>query len=168
MLKINVMSEKYVVVQGASCKCQFGTATDKLKVNSHQKEYANDEGGLKKLIVTTKELGTTFYNNSFGVCTKMGGTPPPCKPSVTDWMNFYERLTLSNGGQIILEDSKATCAIAGTPCIEIVNNGQVAEPRAENFKQEDKDIQNQLMPVNVQSVTPLRNYYGQQNKEYSI
>jgi Domain of unknown function (DUF4280) len=152
------MSEKHVVVQGATCKCQFGSTTDKLKVSSHQKEYANDEEGTQKLIVTTKELGATFYSNSFGVCTKMGGTPPPCKPMVTEWTNFYEKLTLSNGGQIVLEDSKASCAIAGMPCIEIINHGQVAEPRAQNFENEDKDVQNQIMPVSIKNSESKRNY----------
>ena len=95
------MGEKSIVVQGASCKCQFGTAPDKLKVLSHTKEYANDKDASKKLIATTKEIGaTTFEKNSFGSCKKMNNNP--CKPSITEWKGFYAAVTLSNDGQILL------------------------------------------------------------------
>ena len=142
------MSEKHIVVQGALCKCQFGQAPDKLKVLSHQKEYANDKSAAKKLIVTTKEIGaTTFEKNTFGNCTKMGSPPPPCKVMVTEWQNFYDKVQLSNGGYIILEDSKAVCAIAGTPCIEIIDHGQRAEASQQNFKNANQDVQQQINPL---------------------
>ncbi|WP_312079341.1 DUF4280 domain-containing protein [Chryseobacterium sp.] len=142
------MAEKHIVVQGALCKCQFGQAPDKLKVLSHQKEYANDKAASKKLIVTTKEVGAaTFEKNTFGSCTKMGSPPPPCKVMVTEWQNFYDKVQLSNGGYIILEDSKAVCAIAGTPCIEIIDHGQRAEASKQNFKNADQDIQQQINPL---------------------
>lgn len=142
------MAEKHIVVQGAMCKCQFGQAPDKLKVLSHQKEYANDKNASKKLIVTTKEIGgATFEKNTFGNCTKKGGPPPPCKIMVTEWQKFYEKVQLSNGGYIILEDSKAICAVAGTPCIEIIDHGQKAEASQQNFKNADKDVQQQINPL---------------------
>lgn len=142
------MSEKHIVVQGAICKCQFGNAPDKLKVLSHQKEYANDKSASKKRIATTKETGAaTFENNSFGSCTKMGSPPPPCKPVITEWNGFYEDVVLSNGGKILLEDSKAVCAVAGTACIQIVNHGQITEPSSQNFQNADKDVQAQLNPL---------------------
>lgn len=148
------MAEKHIVVQGAMCKCQFGQAPDKLKVLSHQKEYANDKSASKKLIVTTKEIGgATFEKNTFGNCTKHGGPPPPCKIMVTEWQKFYEKVQLSNGGYIILEDSKAVCAVAGTPCIEIIDHGQRAEASQQNFKNADKDVQQQINPlVNTESM----------------
>ncbi len=142
------MAEKHVVVQGAMCRCQFGQAPDKLKVLTHQKEYANDKAASKKLIVTTKEIGgATFEKNTFGNCTKMGGPPPPCKIMVTEWQNFYDKVQLSNGGFIIVEDSKAVCAVAGTPCIEIIDHGQRAEAGLQNFKNADKDVQQQINPL---------------------
>ncbi len=148
------MSEKHVVVQGAICKCQFGIVPDKLKVNSNEKEYANDKEGNDKLIATTKELGATFENNSFGTCIKMGSPPPPCKPMVTGWTDYYEKVTLSNGGKIIVEDSKATCAIAGTPCISIIHHGQVAEPGKQSFKNANEAVHTQINPlVNVKDMT---------------
>ncbi len=142
------MAEKHVVVQGAICKCQFGNMPDKLKVLSHKKEYANDKAGSQKLIATTKEIGaTTFEKNTFGNCLKMGTPPPPCKPMVTEWKDFYKDVTLSNGGNIILEDSKAVCAIAGTPCISVLNHGQMTEPSGQNFKNANADVQKQLNPL---------------------
>ena len=142
------MAEKHIVVQGALCKCQFGQTPDKLKVLSHQKEYANDRAASKKLIVTTKEVGAaTFEKNTFGNCTKMGSLPPPCKVMVTEWQNFYDKVQLSNGGYIILEDSKAVCEISGTPCIEIIDHGQRAEASQQNFKNANQDVQQQINPL---------------------
>lgn len=142
------MGEKHIVVQDALCKCQFGQLPDKIKVLSHKKEYANDKEAYKKLIVTTKEIGaTTLEKNTFGNCTKMGSPPPPCKPMITEWKGFYKDVVLSNGGNIILEDSKAVCAIAGTPCIEIIDHGQKTEAGEQNFKNADKDVQQQINPL---------------------
>ena len=141
------MAEKHIVVQGAVCKCQFGQLPDKIKVLSHKKEYANDKEASKKLIVTTKEIrGATLEKNTFGNCPKMG-SPPPCKPMITEWKDFYEAVTLSNGGHIILEDSKAVCAIAGTPCIEIIDHGQKAEASQQNFKNANKEVHKQINPL---------------------
>jgi len=147
------MAEKHIVVQGAMCKCQFGQLPDKLKVLSHQKEYANDKNASQKLIVTTKEIGAaTFEKNTFGNCMKIV-PPPPCKIMVTEWKDFYEKVQLNNGGYIILETSKAICAIAGTPCIEIIDHGQRAEASPQNFKNADKDVQQQINPlVDIESI----------------
>ena len=146
------MAEKHIVVQGAICKCQYGQAPDTLKVLSHDKEYANDKDASKKRIATTKEIGgATLEKNTFGNCLKIGGNPPPpCKPVITEWKDFYNKVTLSNGGNILLEDSKAVCAIAGTPCIEIIDHGQRTEASAQNFKNTNKEIQRQINPL----VTP--------------
>jgi hypothetical protein len=142
------MSEKHIVVQGAMCKCQFGQIPDKIKVLSHTKEYANDKEASRKLIVTTKEIGgATLEKNTFGNCPKMGNPPPPCKPMITEWQDFYEGVILSNGGNIILEDSKAVCAIAGTACIDIIDHGQRAEASQQNFENADKDVQQQINPL---------------------
>ena len=143
------MAEKHIVVQGAICKCQYGQAPDTLKVLSHDKEYANDKDASKKRIATTKEIGgATLEKNTFGNCMKIGGNPPPpCKPVITEWKDFYNKVTFSNGGNILLEDSKAVCAIAGTPCIEIIDHGQRTEASAQNFKNTNKEIQRQINPL---------------------
>ncbi|WP_160140273.1 DUF4280 domain-containing protein [Chryseobacterium sp. c4a] len=156
------MSEKHIVVQGAMCKCQFGQIPDKIKVLSHTKEYANDKEASKKLMVTTKEIGgATLEKNTFGNCPKMGNPPPPCKPMITEWQDFYEGVTLSNGGKIILEDSKAVCAIAGTACIDIIDHGQRAEASQQNFENADKDVQQQINPL----VSPEEMYKKQPTNE---
>ncbi|AQX10179.1 DUF4280 domain-containing protein [Elizabethkingia ursingii] len=152
------MSEKHIVVQGAMCKCQFGQVPDKIKVLSHKKEYANDKNASKKLIVTTREIGAaTLENNTFGNCPKMGNPPPLCKPMITEWKDFYKEVQLSNGGNIIMEDSKAVCAIAGTACIEIIDHGQRTEACKQNFKNADKDVHQQINPL----VNPEKMYKKQ-------
>ena len=142
------MAEKHIVVQGAQCKCDFGQTPDKIKVLSHKKEYANDKNASKKLIVTTKEIGAaTLEKNTFGNCPKMGNPPPPCKPVITEWKDYYKDVKLSNGGYIVTEDSTAVCAIAGTECIRILDHGQRAEASQQNFKNADKDVQQQINPM---------------------
>lgn len=153
------MAENKIVVDGATCKCQFGNAPDNLKVISHQKEYANNG----KLIVTTKEIGNaTLEKNCFGTCPKLGSPSPPCKPVITEWQGYYEEVTLCNGGQIIIDSSKAVCAIAGSPCIEIINPGQIEEPCSQNFENANEDVQGQLNPlVNIEDIKlPEPSYQG--------
>ena len=43
------MSQKYLVCQGATCKCNFGTTPDKLKVLTQNRHYINDKDGKEKL-----------------------------------------------------------------------------------------------------------------------
>lgn len=139
------MSEKFIVVQGAECKCQYGSTTDKLKVLSHEKEYANDRSGSEKLVVTTMEIGgATFENNTFGECSV---TDNACKITVSEWQDYYEEVVLSNGGYIVLETSKAVCPVGGGPCIEIVDHGQVTEASKQNFENTDREVHNQLNPL---------------------
>ena len=144
------MSEKHAVVQGATCECQFGDYPDKLKVLTQTKNYANDNKGSQKLIATTMEIGgATFEKNTFGQC-KLQPTPGgfrPCKIAVTKWDGFYEEVILSNGGNILLEDSKATCVISGSPSITVVNHGQTAEGSIENSKNADADVHSQINPL---------------------
>ncbi|MFV0329235.1 MAG: DUF4280 domain-containing protein [Dysgonomonas sp.] len=138
------MSEESIVVEGAICKCQFGNKPDKIKVISHQKEYANDG----KLMVTTLEIGAaTLEANCFGTCPKLGSPPPPCKPVITEWQDFYEEVTLSNGGQIILKSSRAICAVAGSACIEFMDDGQIEEIAQQNFDNADEEMHSQLNPL---------------------
>ncbi len=143
------MSEKYVVVQGATCMCSFGNVPDTLVVKTQSKRFANDSEGTEKLIATTKETGSaTLKNNSFGSCSKMGNPPPPCKVNITEWKDFYEKVTLEdNGGKILVAESTAVCAVAGTPCISITHHGQVEEGCVQNFKNVNPDILMQINPL---------------------
>ncbi len=143
------MSEKHIVVHGAICECQQGFVPDMLDVTSHQYEYANDKNGSKKLIGTTLELGVPFKNKTFGQCKLQpaGSSYKPCQPAITGWDGFYKDVILKNGGNILVEDSKAICAIAGSPCVKITNHGQITEPNQQNISNADEDTQAQLNPM---------------------
>lgn len=138
------MAEKHLVCQGAMCMCKFGAAPDKLKVLSHTKEYINDPDGSQKLLASTMEIGQTFEKNTFGSCKKQNNNP--CMAMITEWKGFYEEVVLSNGGNILLEDSKATCPVGGPDCIEISFHGQVAEMGTQNEDNAEDEVMAQLYP----------------------
>jgi hypothetical protein len=145
------MSEKHMVVQGAICKCTLSVApqTDILKVKTQSKHFANDQATTKKLLATTKDIGKTFEKNTFGKCKKQpaGHDYLPCQIQITKWTKFYEKVTLSNQGKILLEYSRATCAMGTPDCIEITDHGQIAEPTEQNFKKSNPDVQNRINPL---------------------
>lgn len=138
------MADKHLVCQGAMCMCKFGAAPDKLKVLSHTKEFINDPDGSQKLLATTMEIGTTLEKNTFGSCKKQNNNP--CVASITEWKGFYKEVALSNGGNPLLEDSKATCPIGGAGCIEITFHGQVSEMGPQNEENADDEVMSQLYP----------------------
>ena len=131
------MPKKHLVCHGALCKCQFGTAPDKLTVLSQKKIYINDEKSSEKLVATTMELGPTFEKKTFGTCAM---TNSACVPNITLWDGFYDKVTLPNQGNPLLEDSKGTCAIGGTPCVEILFHGQVAQVTPANEESADEQV----------------------------
>lgn len=146
------MSEKHIVVQGATLKCKFSVdpKTDILKVKSQEKHYANDKDAEKKLIATDKEIGQTLEKNTFGKCKMQpngSGDFLPCQASITKWSGFYEKVTLSNQGKILVEDSKGTCPIGGPDCIEVDKHGQKAEVGKQNFKEADPEMHSQINPM---------------------
>jgi hypothetical protein len=84
----------------------------------------------------------------------MGSPPPACKVNITQWKGFCERLTQSNQGKALQEDSKAVCAVAGTPCISISWHGQICELSVQNFKKLNKEIHSQINPlVDIREIT---------------
>lgn len=145
------MSDKAIVVHGATVKCQFSVApqTDTLKVLSHSKEYANDKDGEKKLIATTKEIGQTLEKNTFGNCKMQpnGTSYNPCQAVINEWQEPYDKVTLSNKGKILLEDSKATCPIGGEGCITITKHGQKAEPSKQHVRSKDENKSDAINPL---------------------
>lgn len=139
------MSEKHLVCQGATCRCNFGTTPDKLKVKTQSKRYINDKDGSEKLMATHMDIGKTFEKNNFGSCAKMKNDP--CQVVVTQWSGYYEKITLEdNQGKALLEDSKATCPIGSTDCITIINHGQTAELSKQNIENADKEVLAELFP----------------------
>lgn len=143
--------EKHLVVEGAICMCNFGTTPDRLKVMTNNKEYANDSAGVQKLIASTMDVGAPFEAGTFGACAKMNGSA--CKSVVTEWQQFYEKTELTNGGKILLEDSKATCPVGTPGCIRIIFHGQQAEMNKQNFKKAKREISKVLNPaINLEDV----------------
>lgn len=147
------MSEKHFVVQGATCKCKFSedpSKTDKIKVKTQTKHFGNDKEGSDKLIATTKEIGQTLEKNTFDKCLKqpLGNNQYNiCVVDITKWSGPHEKVTLSNQGKILLEDSKATCKMGAPDCIEITNHGQTAEPGEQNFKNTNPMVHNLINPM---------------------
>lgn len=145
------MSGKHVVVHGAKLKCKFSEMpqTDTLKVKSQSKHFANDKDAAKKLIATTKEVGQTLQKNTFGNCKLQptGNSYKPCQAVITKWSGFYDKITLSNQGKILTEDSKATCPIGGPDCISVTHHGQEAEPSKQNVKNANELVSNQINPL---------------------
>lgn len=146
------MSEKHIVVQGATVKCKFSVEPklDKLKVKTQSKHYANDKDASKKLIATDKEIGQTLEKNTFGKCKMQpngSGDYLPCQTVITKWSGFYDKVTLSNKGKILLESSKATCPIGGPDCITVDKHGQKAEPGKQNAKKAKPQVSNQINPL---------------------
>ena len=145
------MADKKIVVQGAELQCKFSVApqTDKLKVLSQSKHYANDNDGSEKLIATDKEIGQTLEKNTFGNCKMQptGNSYLLCQAVITKWSGMYEKITLSNKGKALLEDSKATCPSGGPDCITIKNCGQKAEPSKHDFMKTNNDAMSITNPL---------------------
>lgn len=143
------MAQKEIIVQGATCECQFGFQPDKLKVLTQQKHYANDKDASNKLIASDKDIGMTFEKNTFGKCKMQptSGGYLPCVPALNQWQGMYEDTILTNGGKILLEDSKGTCSIAGSPCISFTHTGQKGQPSQQNMDNADEELLSQVSPV---------------------
>lgn len=60
---------------------------------------------------------------------------------------MYEDATLTNGGKVLLEDSKGTCSIAGSPCISFTHTGQKGQPSAQNIENGDAELLTQISPL---------------------
>ncbi|WP_407264618.1 DUF4280 domain-containing protein [Tenacibaculum maritimum] len=139
-----------LVCHGAECECKNGNMPDKLVVKTQSKRYINDPEGSEKLMATDKEIGQPFEKKTFGQC-KLQPTPSgykPCQPNITEWTDFYHKIKLQeNGGSPLLEGSKATCAIAGAPCVCITFHGQVGVPAATSFEEAEEDVISQINPV---------------------
>lgn len=143
------MSTGHIVVQGASCECQFGDSPDDLVVQTQSKEFINDSGGSKKLIGNTMDIGMPFKGKTFGKC-KLQPTSSgylPCIPAIQQWQDPYDKIELDNGGNILTEKSKAICAISGTPCVKFTWHGQTAQGGSSNVAQTDEETQSHLNPM---------------------
>jgi hypothetical protein len=143
------MSQKEIIVQGATCQCQFGTTTDKLKVLTQQKHYVNDKDGAQKLIASHVDIGMTFEKNTFGQCKlqPIPGGFKPCMPALTEWKAMYKDMVLINSGQVLVDDSKGVCTISGSPSIFFAKTGQKGQPSQQNIDNADEEQQSQINPL---------------------
>ena len=147
------MSEKAVVMHGTTVKCQFSVApqTDVLQVLSQTKPYtyANDKEGKDKLIATTMDIGQTLKKNTFGNCKKQpnGSSYNPCQAVITQWDDFYDKVTLLNNGKVLLENSTGTSPMGAKGCISITKHGQKATPSNQNTRTKDEDKSNAINPL---------------------
>lgn len=144
------MAEKHYVVQSATCQCKFSESPqiDVLKVKTQTMHFANDEGE-QKLVATNKDIGKTLEKNTFGKCKMQPSSSGflPCQAVITVWTGFYEKVTyIENGGNPLLESSKATCPIGGPDCITIKNHGQTAAMTKKNMESSNPETLNQLLP----------------------
>lgn len=140
------MADKHFVVQGAICKCSFGDTSSQLQVTTAT-EYINDYSGTTKAVASTKETGHPFLPPTFGMCKLSHNT---CIPAITKWLDYSSNITLSNNGQILTEDSKAVCAVSGSPCISIRHHGQtvtVDTLSGQETSNESTSALNPLVPV---------------------
>lgn len=143
------MSKGHVIVHGAMCKCKFGNVPDTLVVQTQTKGYVNDSEGSQKLIGNTMDIGMPFQAKTFGQCKLQPSSSGylPCIPSITQWQDPYENVTLPNNGKVLTEKSKAICAIAGSPCVEFTWHGQTAAPGATGISEEQELVHSQLNPL---------------------
>lgn len=116
------MADQHFVVQGALCKCSFGSTPAKIQVPTGA-EYMNDASGNSKPVAGSNETGNPFIPGTFGACAL---TRKPCIPNITQWRNVLPGITLSNGGKILTENSTAVCAVSGSSSVCIIHHGQTA------------------------------------------
>ena len=145
------MSQKHVVVDGATCQCKFSVEpkTDVIKVKSQKVHFANEGSASKKLIASSKEIGQTLKKNTFGKCKMQPdgkGDYLPCQAVITKWSGAEKNIKLSNKGNPLVESSKATCPIGGSDCITIDKHGQKGERSKQNLKKADVVVHNQINP----------------------
>lgn len=135
------MEENYFVTDQAKCICKYGSSPGQLKVISHQLMIINHSD---KKIATSLDLGNPFYIPFFVKCSIFPSRP--CSPNVVKWDNTYEGMRVSRGNPL-LPGSIATCAVAGTPCIQIVHHGQIELLGPPHVKNATAEFQSDLDPT---------------------
>ncbi|WP_418500539.1 DUF4280 domain-containing protein [Culturomica massiliensis] len=135
------MGKEYIV-QGAMCMCKFGAAPGILKVTDNKGVYMNG-----KLTATTMTLGNVFNPPGFGVCKINPLFPKPCTPAVTQWMGFYDGITINGSSNPLTDSSQGTCASGCPNCITFQMTGQIPVPGLAQMKQAAAAHQNDINPM---------------------
>lgn len=135
------MGKKFIV-EGAMCTCMFGASPGKLTVTDQQFAHINGS----KLTATDKNLGNVFMPPGFGICKK-SWPPRPCTPMITQWSNAFTKIKINRVASPLLEDSKGTCALGSSNCVQFVMNGQIAMPGAPQMALASSGFQGDLDPL---------------------
>lgn len=135
----------FMICAGAQCQCKFGKSPAKFKVLTQKKHYINDPQGSQKLLATHKELGQPFEPGFFGSCSKMNNRA--CQVSVTEWTDYYDKVTIETGGHPLLDSSKATCPTGAKDCITVIWHGQTASPSPVQAQQANSNTTAQMNPL---------------------
>jgi hypothetical protein len=135
--------KKHFIIDTAVCMCKFGTVTGLLKVISHNLMVLNHSNSK---IATTMELGSPFYPPMFGVC-KANWPPRPCVPNIIKWSNPFKKMRLQGNAYPLMPDSKATCAMCGAECIDIMFHGQLEIPGPLHIQNATAEHQSELDPT---------------------
>lgn len=133
---------KLFITDKAKCMCKFGTAPGLLKVVGHELLYINKN----RKMATSKDLKECFYPPGFATC-KYSYPPRPCKVMVVKWTNPYKKMRVNRDAYPLMPDSKAVCAVAGSECIEIINEGQVEILGAAHANNATAEHQGDLDPM---------------------
>ena len=131
------------IADGATCMCKFGSAPGRLKVISHDLLYIN---AFHKM-GTSGELQNAFYPPAFGTCTYSSPYTRPCSPAVINWTELYKDMRVMGLYYPLMPESKATCALAGTPCIDIIDHGQIEILGPSQIKNRTSEFQSDLDPL---------------------
>ncbi|MCC8145504.1 MAG: DUF4280 domain-containing protein, partial [Bacteroidales bacterium] len=133
---------KQYVVQTAICMCKFGAAPGILKVTDNKGVYMNG-----KLTATTLTLGNVFNPPGFGVCKINPIMPKPCTPTVTQWTDYYDGISINGSSYPLTESSKGTCAMGCPGCITFQMTGQIPIPGLPQMKQAAAEHQTKMNPM---------------------
>lgn len=135
------MMEDEYAVNGAVCRCKFGTTPGFLKVTDHQDVYMNGN-----LVATDKTLGNVFEGIGFTRCKKSYPSKP-CTPAITGWTGAYDGVSINGSSAPLLGTSKGTCVLGCPDCITFQTSGQIAVPGLIQVKWAALSVQADINPL---------------------
>lgn len=136
------MGTKFIV-EGALCKCHYGSTPAILKVIDHKFAHMNGDS----LIATNVNLGNVFQVPAFGLCNINPLFPKPCIPSIIQWNGTFDKIKVNKIASPLIDGAKGTCVIGGPNCIEFITTGQLALPTTSQLGNASIEFQNDLDPI---------------------
>ncbi|MDK2802773.1 MAG: DUF4280 domain-containing protein [Oscillospiraceae bacterium] len=128
MNKVIFGPQGIAVVDGAVCKCSFGSAPNKL---SHGLNSTMDLAGKKVLTIDDARVSLNIPTSAFGLCNGIPPTPsipkPPCDVMIIgSWVGEPSAIKV-NGVSILTDKHQILCnnaRVTGVGTITIENTGQ--------------------------------------------